>query len=174
MVKKKIAIIGLKGLPATGGAARSIESVLKNISDKYEFVVYSIDSHTNKNGFFDGYYQKVFRSIKHKNLNTFIYYIKSMIHCIFFGNYDLIIINHAESGFIIPFLRIRYKVITILHGVYSNDRYEDKFSYVSNQIFKFFQWFTFKFSNYLISVSKYEIPFCKKNKSSYYLHSKWN
>ena len=49
MKKKKIAVIGLKGLPAFGGAATVGENIIEQLKDKYEFTVYSTSSHTSKN-----------------------------------------------------------------------------------------------------------------------------
>ncbi len=56
MKKKKIAVIGLKGLPAFGGTANGGENIIEQLSDKYDFTVYSILSHTSEiitNDFFD-------------------------------------------------------------------------------------------------------------------------
>ena len=47
-MKKDVAIIGLKGLPAFGGAATVGEKTIEQLKDKYNFTVYSIDTHTNK------------------------------------------------------------------------------------------------------------------------------
>lgn len=169
-MKKKIAIIGLKGLPAFGGAARAMESVINILKDEYEFTIYSISTHTEKKGYYNGYEQIVLTGYKNKILNTFLYYIKSAVHCLIYGHYNLIHMNHATSGFIIPFLKIRYKIITTLRGVYTEERFEDKFSRFSNKMFRLFQYFTFKFSDILISVSKYEIDFCKSSSSKPVLH----
>jgi glycosyltransferase involved in cell wall biosynthesis len=170
MRKPRIAIIGLKGLPAFGGAARSMESIISLLNKKYDFYIYSIDTHTQQKGFHEGYTQIIFKGYSIKILNTFVYYWKCLFHALFFGNYDLIHLNHAESGFIVPFLRLKYKVVTTLHGVHTSERFEDKFNHLSNLLFKFFQFFTLRFSNLLISVSKYEIPFCKSQTKKPVIH----
>ena len=162
MSKIRIAVIGLKGLPAYGGAARSMESIIGYIVRDFDFTIYAIDSHTKVRGMYNGYNQIIFKSMNNKLLNTFMYYWKCLTHVMLKGTYDLILMNHAESGFIIPFLRLKYRVITTLHGVYTNERFEDKFGVIENKLFKVFQWFAFRFSNHLISVSQYEMDFCKK------------
>ena len=48
MKKKKIAVIGLKGLPAFGGTANGGENIIEQLSDKYYFTVYSILSHSSE------------------------------------------------------------------------------------------------------------------------------
>ena len=45
--KIKIAVIGLKGLPAFGGAAAVGENLIEQLKDKYEFFVYATSSHTH-------------------------------------------------------------------------------------------------------------------------------
>ena len=44
--KIKVAVIGLKGLPAFGGAAAVGENIINQLKDKYEFFVYATSSHT--------------------------------------------------------------------------------------------------------------------------------
>ena len=41
MGKPKIAVIGLKGLPAFGGAATVGENIINQLKDNYQFFVYS-------------------------------------------------------------------------------------------------------------------------------------
>ena len=118
MKNKSIAVIGLKGLPAFGGAAAVGENLIEQLKDDYNFTVYSISSHTHlKTGFYKGYNQIVFSAIKHKKLNTLLYYIKSAFHAFFIGNYDLIHLHHSDATFILLLLRIRYKVVVTTHGV---------------------------------------------------------
>ncbi|MCK4664903.1 MAG: glycosyltransferase family 4 protein [Bacteroidales bacterium] len=114
--KKKIAVIGLKGLPAFGGAARAGESIINILKYKYAFTVYAVSSHTNNSGYFNGYNQIVFKKILNKKWNTLFYYIKSTLHCLFIGNYDLVHIYHTSASFITPFLKFKYKVIISARG----------------------------------------------------------
>ena len=97
---KKIVVIGLKGIPAQGGAAAVGENLINNLKNHYNFTVLGISSHCDKN-FFDGYNQIIFDSFMSGGINTFFYYIRSLI--MYFNNYDLVLLNHAESGFITPF-----------------------------------------------------------------------
>ena len=115
--KPKIAVIGLKGLPAFGGAATVCENIIEQLKDKYDFTVYSVSSHTDlKTGDYNGYKQIVFKSILNKRLNTLFYYIKSAFHVLFLGNYDLIHLHHRDAAFIILLLKIRYKILITTHG----------------------------------------------------------
>ena len=78
--KKKIAVIGVKGLPGFGGSARAMESLISCLKENYDFTVYAIESHAGARGDFNGYHQIVFKSNRNALLNTFFYYWKSMFH----------------------------------------------------------------------------------------------
>lgn len=112
------AVIGLKGLPAFGGAATVGENIIDQLKDQYNFTVYSISSHTNlKTGNYNGYQQIVFKKIPFKKLNTLYYYILSALHALFLGKYNFVHLHHRDAAFIIPLLRLRYKVILTTHGM---------------------------------------------------------
>lgn len=75
--KPKIAVIGLKGLPAFGGAAAVGENIIDQLKDRFDFTVYSVASHTNnKTGPINGIQQIVFRNHGKGSVNTLIYYLK--------------------------------------------------------------------------------------------------
>jgi len=115
--KPKIAVIGLKGLPAFGGAASVGENIIEQLKDKYDFTVYSVSSHTNlKTGEYNGYKHIVFSHLKYKKLSVILYYIKSLIY-VLINNYDLVHLHHRDASFIIPFLRLKSKVILTTHGM---------------------------------------------------------
>lgn len=116
MSKPKIAVIGLKGLPSFGGAARVGESIIEELKPEYDFTVYGTTSHTDVEGDLGGYMQIVFKQLPNKKLNSFYYYFLSAMHALFFGSYDLIHMHHVDGGFMIPFLRLRYKVLGTSHG----------------------------------------------------------
>ena len=159
----KIAVIGLKGLPAFGGAASVGENVINELKYKYNFTVYSIDTYTHlKSGFYNGFYQITFKGGSPSALNTLLYYIKSLVHVLFVKKYNLIYLHHAESGFITPFLRLKYRVIVTFHGIYRHNYIDPKFSNLTNQFFKISQFLNLKFSNKVISVSKPDSNYCKK------------
>ena len=114
--KKKIAVIGLKGLPAFGGAAAVGENIIKQLKDKYDFTVYATSSHTNlKTGYYNGYKQIVFKKLPFKRLNILYYYIISAFHAVLLGKHDIVHLHHRDAAFIIPFLKVKYKVLLSTH-----------------------------------------------------------
>jgi len=158
--KPKVAVLGLKGLPAFGGAAAASENVIIRLNDKYDYTIYSIDTHTNKRGQHNGYLQIVFKGWKGKRRNTFIYYFKSLFHVLFIGKYDLIHVNHTSCGFIVPFLRLRYKVVATAHGIVP--KHDNKWNRFDKFFFHIFSFLFFRFSNVVASVAKPHIRFFKK------------
>ncbi|MDX9847987.1 MAG: glycosyltransferase family 4 protein [Tenuifilaceae bacterium] len=127
----KVAVIGLKGLPAYGGAAAVGEALINELKENYQFTVYSTSSHTHlKTGVYSGYKQVVFKKIPFKKLNTLYYYIVSAFHALLFSKYDLIHLHHRDAAFIIPLLRIRYKVVVTTHN-----------SFVVTDKWKKYEWF---------------------------------
>ena len=62
-MKKRIGVIGLKGLPSYVGAGTVGENIINNLKEEYDFYVYAISSHTHlKSGEYNGVYQKVFKA----------------------------------------------------------------------------------------------------------------
>jgi glycosyltransferase involved in cell wall biosynthesis len=116
MNKPHIGVIGLKGLPAFGGAATVGENLISVLKHDYYFTVYSVASHANKPGEQDGYYQIIFKCCFIKKLNIFSYYVKSAIHALFKAKYNMIHLHHIDGAFILPLLKLKYKVITTVHA----------------------------------------------------------
>jgi glycosyltransferase involved in cell wall biosynthesis len=155
--RPEIAVIGLKGLPAFGGAAAVGENIIDQLKNRYDFTVLSISSHTSlKTGNLNGIKQIVFKKITNGGFNTFVYYLRCLFHCLL-HRYDLIHLHHAESGFITPLLRLKYKVVVTCHGVYrSND---PKFSGYHNRFFRFSEKLNVRYANEVISVSKPDMDY---------------
>ena len=162
-MKKKVAVIGLKGIPAIGGASRSFESILNFIKDEYDITIYSVESHTSQRGFINGYRQIVFKKNKIKVINTFIYLLKSTFHCLFLDSYDLIHVHHSPSGYIIPLLKIKYKVISTIHGIYSPKKFDPRFGNWGNLFFRLFQTLNFAFSDCIVSVCKHDLNYINEH-----------
>jgi glycosyltransferase involved in cell wall biosynthesis len=151
MEKLKIAVIGLKGLPAFGGAATVGENIINQLKNEYRFYVYSVASHTSQKGEYDGYYQIVFNKFLIKKLNVFLYYIKSLFHCLFVQKYDLIHLHHVDGAFILPFLRLRYKVVVTSHA---QPQVNEKWPSYVKLFFKLNERLALLFANEITAVSK--------------------
>ena len=160
MKKKKVAVFGVKGFPAFGGASRANENIVELLKDKYEYTIYSVSTHTNRKGLYRGYYQKVFKGIEGKRLNTLMYHIKSLLHALFLGDYDIVQVNHTSSGFMVPFLRLRFKVVSTARGIIPKN--DNKWSRFDKFLFDLSSYLFFYFSNICVSVSEPHIDLFKK------------
>jgi glycosyltransferase involved in cell wall biosynthesis len=156
----KCIVIGLKGLPAYGGAATVGENLIKALQSAYQFKVTGVSSHTKKECLLvEGISQVVFKNHGTGAVNTLIYYFKSLFYGLF-HRFDFVHLHHAESGFITPFLRLKYKVIVTFHGVYN---YKDpKFSDVQNWFFRLSERLNVFFANEVVSVSQPDIFYIEK------------
>jgi glycosyltransferase involved in cell wall biosynthesis len=156
-MKKKVVVVGLKGLPAFGGAATVGENIINELKDQYDFTILSVSSHTKlKSGLYNGCKQVVFSNYGKGGINTLLYYLRCAFHCLF-HNYDLVHLHHAESGFITPILKIKNKVIVTFHGVFLNK--DPKFSGVQNRFFRFSEKLNVKYADEVVSVSKPDADF---------------
>ena len=167
-MKYNVAIIGLKGLPSFGGAAAVGENIIKQLHHKYNFTVYSIETHTKNYGYNDGYEQIVFKKSIINKLNVFFYYIKSLVHCLFKVDYDIIHLHHIDAAFIIPFLRLKYKVIATHHGRPQTNK---KWGKLARIYFGINEKIFFHFTSIITMVSKplYDIYHYKKDNNIYYI-----
>lgn len=168
MLKSKVVFIGLKGLPATGGAATVGENLISFLYEDYDITVLSTSSHVTNNFPSDFYKQIVFPKVGSGSINTFFYYIFCLIH-VMTNKYHLIHLHHAESGFITPLLRLKYKVIVTFHGVFRSS--DPKFSFLHNLFFKYSERLNVKFASKVISVSKPDLKHIrdKYNCQAYYI-----
>lgn len=115
--KKRIAVIGLKGLPAFGGAAAVGENLIAQLKNDYDFTVLCISSHTHlKTSDYNGVKQVVFKSFLGKGgLNTAYYYFVSLLY-VLCHKFDITHLHHAASGFIVPLIRLKTKTVLTVHA----------------------------------------------------------
>lgn len=157
---KTVAVIGVKGFPAFGGSARANESIASRLKESYRFVFYVLDSHHDKNYVIGDSKFIILKSVKNRQLSVLAYYWKAMFHALVWGKYDLIQMNHYSSGLTIPFLRMRYTVVSTLRGILG--KYDVKFGLLVNIYLKIAEIAFFKFSNHLISVSQSQIAYANR------------
>jgi glycosyltransferase involved in cell wall biosynthesis len=166
MTKKRIAVIGLKGLPAFGGAAEVGQSIIKELHNDYSFTVYATSSHTNlKSGKYENYELVVFRKIFNNGLNVLYYYFASTLHALFLRKFSFIHLHHSTAAFIILLLRVKYKVMSTSHGIRSDNKWKYLKPYLSLQ-----GKILLKYSALTTCVSKVEYEFYKdKYPNIYYI-----
>ncbi|HTR32129.1 MAG TPA: glycosyltransferase family 4 protein [Puia sp.] len=157
--KKRIAIIGLKGLPPFGGAANVGDNIIEQLAATYDFTIYATASHTHHKGDYKGAHQIVFRKFPVKQLNILYYYIASAFHAVFTRRYDVIHLHQMDGAFILLLLRLRYKVVATSHGL---TYHAGKWSKWSHPYFKLNEWFQARLSSHLTVVSRSLVPHYEK------------
>jgi len=164
MVDKNIniAVIGIKGYPPSGGSARAMENLLFYLHKQYSFTLYLLEGYTqiDKLPKYNNVHYIILKNTANGSLNTFFYYLKALIKILKSKNYDLVYLNHAESGYITPFLRIKYPVLLAVRGVYNKN--DDKFGFFTNIFFKISEIINYKFASKIVSVSQPDILHIKQ------------
>jgi glycosyltransferase involved in cell wall biosynthesis len=148
--KKKIAFLGIKGLPSKAGADRVVESIISYLNKEYDISIYCSNLYSRD------YKSDKFNIIKVRNLGgkylfSFTLFILSAIHALIFKNFDLIHLHNTDAGFVIPLLRLKYRVIGTSHG-YPYKR--EKWNNLAKNFLKFSELIFFRFSNLITCVSK--------------------
>jgi glycosyltransferase involved in cell wall biosynthesis len=113
----KIAYIGGRGLPSKSGMERVIEAVTTRLSSQHEICVYCDSTYTLPDTKMDGIRLIRIRTIKGKYTRSTFLYLFSAFHALLKGDYDLIHVHGIETCFILPILRLKYRVIVTSHGI---------------------------------------------------------
>ncbi|MEW6382155.1 MAG: glycosyltransferase family 4 protein [bacterium] len=112
----KIAFMGIKGLPSRGGAERVVEPIVHELAGRQKLTVYCNIRYTPQGTNIDGVRLIRIPTLPGKYLQPVSFFILSALHAVFKGDYDLIHLHNVEACFILPLLRIRYRVIATSHG----------------------------------------------------------
>ncbi|MCU4173848.1 glycosyltransferase family 4 protein [Carboxylicivirga sp. N1Y90] len=150
---RKVAVFGLKGVPAIGGTASVGENIVKELANQYNFTIYATSSHASKKNPINNVRQYVFKKFLPHKLNVFYYNLMSAFHAVFFCNYDLVHTHQIDTAFILPILRLRYKVISTHHG---RTYKMSKWGLIMRQFFRFNEWLMMKLANQVTFVAKTE------------------
>jgi glycosyltransferase involved in cell wall biosynthesis len=112
----RIAYLGSKGLPSKSGTERVVEAIVTRLSGKHEITVYCDARYTPQETKVAGVHLIRIATIKGKHIQaTYLFFI-SALH-VLFCRYDLIHLHGTDACFMLPLLRIKYKVVTTAHGV---------------------------------------------------------
>jgi len=113
--KKRIAFLGIKGLPSLGGADRVVEGIANNLAEDFDITVYCSRSFSRD---FDPSHLRLVK-IRHpggKHLFSFSLSLLSALDALLLRRFDLVNVHNTDSGFVVPLLRLRYKTIGTSHG----------------------------------------------------------
>lgn len=116
-MKKKLAYIGIKGLPGKAGVDYSVEAIVRGVdSVHYQSTVYCSRREVANGYNLPGVSIKRIPTLSGKHLNAASLFLLSAMHALCFGDYDLVHVHNVEACFVLPILKLRYKVMATSHG----------------------------------------------------------
>ena len=119
---RKIAYIGIKALPANAGVDTVVEKIVTRVDlTRYEPVVYVNRALVPADMRISGVRLVRVPTLPGKFFNAPLLFLLSALHALFLGNYDLVNVHSVETSFVLPLLRLRYRVITTAHGLLSKE-----------------------------------------------------
>ncbi len=111
----KIAYLGSKGLPSKSGTERVVEAIVRHFTGTHEITVYCDSRYTPTGTKLDGVRLIRIPTPKGKHIQAASLFIMSALHALF-SRYDVIHLQGVDSCFILPLLRLKYKVVSTAHG----------------------------------------------------------
>jgi glycosyltransferase involved in cell wall biosynthesis len=118
MTKKKIAFIGIKGLPAKAGVDVVVQKIATSFDhERFEPTVYVSNREVPKDTVIPGIRLVRVPTVSGKFTNATVNFLMAALHALFFGNYDIVNVHSMETSFVLPLLRLRYKVVATAHGL---------------------------------------------------------
>jgi glycosyltransferase involved in cell wall biosynthesis len=166
MRKKKIAYFGIKGLPARYGADKVVEAIASRLDHKkYKISVYC--SKKNQNQSINGIQIIQMPFFPGRILHMISVNLLSAIHAVLFCNYDLIHLHNIESSFIIPILKLRYKIISTAHGIITVN---NKWNIIEMKLMNLLEYPFVKMSNCVTSVSMQDAKILEEKYKNRIIH----
>jgi glycosyltransferase involved in cell wall biosynthesis len=154
----KIAYIGIKGLPARGGADRVVEAIVHRLASRHHLTVYCSRDFAPGNNQVLGVKLVRFPTLKGKHLRSPSLFILSALHALFFGKYDLIHLHNVEASLVLPLLRLRYRVVSTAHGSINRSPRE-KWGHIATTFFSMMEYPFMLLSNYRTAVSRIDAQY---------------
>ncbi len=114
----KIAVLGIKALPAVAGADRVVEKLLENFSSDHDYWVYIRKDTPNAASCHDNLHFVHVPALRGKHLGSFSFFLMCCVHYLIKGRYDLAHVHNSDFGLFVPLLRLkpRLPVLGTFHG----------------------------------------------------------
>jgi glycosyltransferase involved in cell wall biosynthesis len=155
----RIAYLGGKGLPSKSGTERVIEAIVSRLTGKHEITVYCDSRYTPKNTKVSGIRLIRIFTIKGKYTQATSLFFLSALHALL-SRYDVIHLHGVEASFILPLLRIKYRVVSTSHGT-TTGHLRLKWGKVARFIMGLMEYPFVYLSNYATSVSCLDADYLK-------------
>ncbi len=152
MARKRIAFIGIKGLPSKAGADRVVEAIATRVDmSQYEPFVYCSADVVSPEVKLPGIHLIRIHSLPGKHLHATTLFLFAALHALIYGRFDLVHLHNVEASFVLPLLRLRYKVISTSHGP---AQIRDKWSAPAKSLIRLMEVPYVRMSNVVTSVSQ--------------------
>jgi len=164
----RIAYLGSKGLPSKSGVERVVEGIVSHLNGKHKITVYCDARYTPKDTKIDGVRLVRIATLKGKHAQATSLFLLSALHALF-SRYDLIHLHSIDASFILPILRLKYRVVSTSHGTLIRVNRE-KWGKLARWIIIKMEYPFVYLSNYATSVSKEDANYLEtryKRKISY-------
>ena len=148
----RIAVFGIKCLPAFAGADRVVEQLLDHSSEEHEYTVYLLrDGQPTLSSSRNRRYVYV-PSLRGKHLRPFSFFFFCCLHYLFKGRYDVAHVHNSDFGAFCPLLKLKRRVRVI--GTFHGDPYEcGKWNIFAKSFLRLSEWFFTHSCDVLTSVS---------------------
>lgn len=149
---KRIAYIGIKGLPSQAGVDRVVEAIVRGIDhEQYRPVVYCGRPFTPADAKIAGVELIRLPVLPGKHLAATSLFLLAALHALWVGGFDLVHVHNVEACFVLPLLRLRYRVISTSHGA---AQLRDKWSGAAKALIRLMEYPFIHMSTVVTSVSK--------------------
>lgn len=117
----RIAVLGIKQLPATGGADRAVEKLLEHGSQSHEYFVYVKRQPAQPSLGGQNVHYVPIPTVGGKHAGPFVYFLLCTAHYLVRGHYDLAHVHNSDFGLFCALLRLKRRVPIV--GTFQGDPY---------------------------------------------------
>jgi len=115
-VRLRIAHIGSKGIPSSGGTERVVEALaVRQAAASHRVTVYG-SALVTCSGWYKGARNIAVRTAAGRHAGPTLLGIKCALHAVLLGDYDIVHVHGFENGFVLPILGLRYPTVMTFHG----------------------------------------------------------
>jgi len=112
----RIAHIGSKGVPSSGGTERVVEALaVRQAAASHRVTVYG-SALVTRSGWYRGVRNLAVRTAAGRHAGPTLLGIKCALHAVLLGDYDIVHVHGFENGFVLPILGLRYPTVMTFHG----------------------------------------------------------
>lgn len=147
----KIGIIGIRGLPSRGGADRVVEAIVGRLVSRHQITVYCSSLEVPRGAMYPGIELVRVPVLRGKHAHAASLLLMAALDALARKDFDLVHIHNVEACFVLPLLKLKYKVVATSHGqAYARD----KWGKIAKSLIRVADWPYIKLSDAVTSVSK--------------------